>query len=510
MGDNVQISVRDLGPIADGTVDLRPLTVLVGPSNTGKTYFSVLIYALHRIFGGLRALPVFSRRDILPLARSSSLSSRECQAVQETLNDADKAFMYSDLPNGLRSAIEGDADNFSNAIALDLKRCLDANLSEIVRTSSSESHIEVGVHARNRSVCWRAKMNPLDDGSTGEIGVDDFVLIPGDRSKQSEEDRMMLQSILEQGRKNPVPMEVMDRWFGPDGERRSDAIHYLPAARSGIMQSHRMIAASLVQRSTRAGLERFPETPAFSGVMADFMEHLILYRSGTRADRRLDQIATDLENQTLDGLVGVEPSPAGYPEFVYRPQRVGEPVRMTRVSSMVYELAPVVLFLRGVLAIGDTLIIEEPEAHLHPAAQTHVAVALARLVRAGVRVIITTHSDWLLKEIGNLMREGEIAVQTGKPAAESALSSALRPSEVGVWLFRHGAEDQGSTIQEIPFDRSEGVEPAEYDDVAEALYNRAADLQNKLEESRGGQSAEIASSTSAERLMATNRSDGYR
>ena len=251
------------------------------------------------------------------------------------------------------------------------------------------------------------------------------------------------------------------------------------------MQSHRVIAASLVQRSTRAGLERFPETPAFSGVMADFMEQLILYRSGKRSDRRLDQIATDLEANTLGGPVDLGPSPAGYPEFVYRPQGVKEAVRMTRASSMVSELGPVVLFLRGVLAIGDTLVIEEPEAHLHPAAQTHVAVALARLVRARVRVIITTHSDWLLKEIGNLMREGEIAEQTGQPAAESGLSSALRPSEVGVWLFRHGAEEQGSTMQVIPFDRSEGVEPAEYDDVAEALYNRAADLQNKLEESRG-------------------------
>ncbi len=151
---------------------------------------------------------------------------------------------------------------------------------------------------------------------------------------------------------------------------------------------------------------------------------------------------------------------------------------------MVSELAPVVLFLRGVLDIGDTLIIEEPEAHLHPAAQTHVAVTLARLVRAGVRVVITTHSDWLLKEIGNLIREGELAEQTRKPPAESALPSALHPSEVGIWLFRQDGADQGSTIQEIPFDRSEGVEPAEYDDVAEALYNRAADLQDKLEESR--------------------------
>ena len=220
--------------------------------------------------------------------------------------------------------------------------------------------------------------------------------------------------------------------------------------------------------------------------MADFMQQIRMYRSENESDRRLDQIATDLEANTLGGVVRLAPSPVDSPEFVFRPRGSKDDVRMTRASSMVSELAPVVLFLRGVLAIGDTLIIEEPEAHLHPAAQTHVAVALARLVRAGVRVIITTHSDWLLKEIGNLMREGVLAEESGEPTSETALSAALHPSEVGVWQFRHGPEEQGSTIQEIPFDRSEGVEPPEYDDVAEALYNRSANLQNKLEESRRG------------------------
>ena len=47
---------------------------------------------------------------------------------------------------------------------------------------------------------------------------------------------------------------------------------------------------------------------------------------------------------------------------------------------MVSELAPLVLFLRGIIQPNDTLIIEEPEAHLHPAAQTKVALTLARLV----------------------------------------------------------------------------------------------------------------------------------
>ncbi len=52
----VRISVTDLGPIASGTIDLRPLTVFVGPSNTGKTYFAILLYALQRILDGFPRL----------------------------------------------------------------------------------------------------------------------------------------------------------------------------------------------------------------------------------------------------------------------------------------------------------------------------------------------------------------------------------------------------------------------------------------------------------------------
>ena len=61
----VEISVRNFGPIAEADLDLRPLTVFVGPSNTGKTYLSVLIYALHRIFEGfLEFLPLYNLEQL--------------------------------------------------------------------------------------------------------------------------------------------------------------------------------------------------------------------------------------------------------------------------------------------------------------------------------------------------------------------------------------------------------------------------------------------------------------
>ena len=49
----VEIAVENFGPIVPKrTLILRPLTVFVGPSNTGKTYFATLVYALHGVFPG--------------------------------------------------------------------------------------------------------------------------------------------------------------------------------------------------------------------------------------------------------------------------------------------------------------------------------------------------------------------------------------------------------------------------------------------------------------------------
>lgn len=248
------------------------------------------------------------------------------------------------------------------------------------------------------------------------------------------------------------------------------------------METRGVITSSLVDLVTPGGLERFPESATLSGMIADFLKQIINYDERRVPSDEMSEVAKFLEDKVLRGEIEVKRNAAGSLEFRYQPQKAEQTLRMNRSSSMVSELAPLVLFLRGIVQLGDTLIIEEPEAHLHPAAQTKVAVTLARLVRAGVRIIITTHSDWLLEQIGNLVREGEV-MKLRKNKTEPA--TWLTKEEVGAWWFR-----VDKPVQEIPFKHIAGIEPEEYGEVAEKLYNRSVDLRTQLEEAGGGTEVE--------------------
>jgi ABC-type multidrug transport system ATPase subunit len=61
------------------------------------------------------------------------------------------------------------------------------------------------------------------------------------------------------------------------------------------------------------------------------------------------------------------------------------------------------MYIRYIATSGDILIIDEPELNLHPKNQRQMARLLAKLVNAGVKIFITTHSDYILKEFNSLI-----------------------------------------------------------------------------------------------------------
>lgn len=74
---------------------------------------------------------------------------------------------------------------------------------------------------------------------------------------------------------------------------------------------------------------------------------------------------------------------------------------------MVKELASLVLYLRYLAVPGELLIIDEPEMNLHPEAQAKLTEFLAMLVNAGLPVLITTHSPYIVDHLANLMKAAE-------------------------------------------------------------------------------------------------------
>ena len=464
---NVEITVKDFGPIADAAIHLHPLTVFVGPSNTGKTYFSTLIYALHGIFYGFSQLPGISKQiEYFGFHRFFRPGSSTTQSILKKLNTPGRSFKFSDLPKEIRDMVQSEIKDSENLHA-ELKRCFDLDsITELIRLNDAQpNEMLVSLEVRKgKQKLWNFNFETFKSEFTAHGSVNKNAVLQLTEQLVSKEELDLNDLYFK------FPFELS----GYTGNRA-----YLPAARSGIMQSHRVIASSLVERATRGGLTPL-EVPTFSGIVADFMQQLILYKESEEPDEGMKHLAEAIESDILAGQILMKPTPSGYPEFLYRPHTMGEEVRLTRAASMVSELAPVVLFLRGGIRPGDTLIIEEPEAHLHPGAQTEIALTLAGLVRAGVRVIVTTHSDWLLKEIANLIRIGDLKRKDSSQVKKIESIHWLLPEEVGTWWFQ-----KDGIVKHIPFDPTEGIEPEDYEDVAYKLYNRSVNLQDLLEKVDG-------------------------
>ena len=409
---DVRIAVENFGPIQRGEVELRPLTIFVGASNTGKTCLSVLVYSLHNALFGFSRNPVIGHlmSRLMEVSAGGFFRSAEGRAAMvaatkelvDKLRQDDRPLRVSDLPEMVRDEAEKalfGSGGAAEELVDELRRCFDlSSASRLIRAREGidRTNVSLGVRERGREL-WGFDVT-ISNAGTEVVGeIEDMVVTPA-REPESELGGRMerIASHLESGDFSPAFAEL-PYVVGIGG----GWAHYLPAARSGIMQSHRVIASSVMKRATRAGLERASELPTFPGPLADFMQELIDHRGPEDGIRRVspgweavEMIAGELEDRTLGGEIHVHRQSRGaYPEFLYRPRSATRSMGLGQASSMVTELAPMVLFLRGGMGMGDTLIVEEPEAHLHPAAQTEMAHTLARLVNAGVRVVATTHSD---------------------------------------------------------------------------------------------------------------------
>lgn len=79
------------------------------------------------------------------------------------------------------------------------------------------------------------------------------------------------------------------------------------------------------------------------------------------------------------------------------------PIPIYMVSSSSKSLFLLDLFIKSIAQPNQLLIIDEPELNLHPSKQIYMARILAQLSNMGIKILITTHSDFMIKEFNNLI-----------------------------------------------------------------------------------------------------------
>ena len=90
--------------------------------------------------------------------------------------------------------------------------------------------------------------------------------------------------------------------------------------------------------------------------------------------------------------------------FVSKARKVGKfQIPLYLASSSARGLSDLYFFLKHHAKPNHLVIIDEPESHLDTKNQILLARLLVNMVRTGLKILITTHSDYLIKEINNLI-----------------------------------------------------------------------------------------------------------
>jgi len=249
-----------------------------------------------------------------------------------------------------------------------------------------------------------------------------------------------------------------------------------------MIQGYLKIAASIVELVTRPQIAfRGFTFPPLTGPIGEFINNLLLLGEKfppLRRFRRRLFIPTDmvrpfkysafrghaerLEKKILGGEIAIKKEAPM--EILYT---VGNnQLSLPRVSSSVSELAPLVLYLKHYVELGGILIIEEPESHLHPSAVRELAKILASLANEGVKLIITSHSDWLLSQISNLIAANKLN-DVELHDKHLSRAEALAPDNVAIFLSK--STEVGVSMDKIEVS-DEGIPMDEFNRIQEEIH----------------------------------------
>lgn len=192
---------------------------------------------------------------------------------------------------------------------------------------------------------------------------------------------------------------------------------------------------------------RYPQAVRSSLRIANDLENVQKHES------QYSEIANAIEQNLLKGEVSMTKN--GDVEF--HSQNMAKTMRLPfhLSSSIVKTMASLVIYLRHIAQSGDTLIIDEPEMNFHPDVQVLLARIFTLLASHGLQIIVSTHSDYIIRELNNLIMAEALLKKGDNKTVNDLGYQAGMPidfKDVSVLFFENSGK---KTVKVTPIDVDE-------------------------------------------------------
>ena len=163
----------------------------------------------------------------------------------------------------------------------------------------------------------------------------------------------------------------------------------------------------------------------------------------------------------------------------YRSKRNGKGTDLMGLhmaSSMVKSLFGLWFYLENQASRGSILMIDEPELNIHPENQREIARLLARLVNAGLNIVISTHSDYIVRELNSLIMLSQEQGEKLRKRHKYDRDEILKPEQLSAYLY----DDQ--TIKPFEITPEDGIYATTFDEVISDINTTNDDIYYSLQE----------------------------
>jgi predicted ATPase len=252
---------------------------------------------------------------------------------------------------------------------------------------------------------------------------------------------------------------------------------YIPAERAGIMRALKQFLRLVLETSLlstpfhKRKVQLMSERIRLPGASMFFLEQLLGVEKFTKKERERAFTAPALE--LLEEVLGGRLEMHEDLSIRYYPIGAEKPLKLINASAMVSELSALYL-LSGTLKEGWWLVVEEPEAHVHPKGQATIARFMAMLARLGVNVMATTHSDIIALKLAQMVGLTGLSPEERERLGYTK-DEYLMKEELALYAFEPTGD--GSVVRKVEVSETGEVsELPTYSNVLEEMYGEAVRL----------------------------------